>query len=137
MLNLVQITERRALQGIFSLHTWFCFACSFYMYIFTRARVCVCVCVSFCLFWAVLCLHCYTQAFSSCGEWGLLASYCARASHCSGFCRALAVQLPGSVVVACGFICPAACGIFQTRSWTCFPCIGRWILNHWPISQIP
>ena len=27
------------------------------------------------LFWAVLGLHCYMQAFSSCGEWGLLSSW--------------------------------------------------------------
>ena len=30
-------------------------------------------------------LHCCAQAPSSCGEWGLLSSYGAWASHCSGF----------------------------------------------------
>ena len=34
---------------------------------------------------AALGLHCCVQAFSTCGEWGLPASYGARASHCSGF----------------------------------------------------
>ena len=37
------------------------------------------------LFLAVLGLHCCMQSFSSCGEWGLLFSYGAWASHCGGF----------------------------------------------------
>ena len=36
-------------------------------------------------FLAVLGLHCCMQSFSSCGEWGLLFSYGAWASHCGGF----------------------------------------------------
>ena len=25
----------------------------------------------------------------------------------------------------------------QTRDWTCVPCIGRWILNHWITREVP
>ena len=42
-------------------------------------------------------LHCYTQAFSSCSEQGLLSSCRAKASHCSGFCcRAQSLGREGS-----------------------------------------
>ena len=37
------------------------------------------------LFLTVLGLCCCAQAFSSCGEWGLLSSCSARAFHCSSF----------------------------------------------------
>jgi len=42
---------------------------------------------------AVLGLCCRVQAFSRCGEWGLLSSCGAQASHCDGFsgCRAQAL----------------------------------------------
>ena len=61
----------------------------------------------FYLFLAVLGLHSCVQAFSSCGEWGLL--FGARASHYSGFtcCRAQALSLWASVVVARGL---SSCG---------------------------
>ena len=36
----------------------------------------------------------------------------------------------GSVVVAPGLGCSAACGIFPTRGQTHAASIGRWILNH-------
>ena len=36
----------------------------------------------------------------------------------------------GSVVVAPGLSCSAACGIFPTKNQTHVPRIGRWILNH-------
>ena len=39
----------------------------------------------FYLFFTVLGLHCCTQAFCSCGKWGLLSSCGVQASHCSGF----------------------------------------------------
>ena len=38
-----------------------------------------------CLFLALLGLHCCAQAFSGCGEPGLLPSCNAQASHCGGF----------------------------------------------------
>ena len=59
--------------------------------------------ILFILFWAVLGLRCYTRAFSSCREQGLLF-IAARASHCSGFfcCGAWALGAQASVVVARG-----------------------------------
>ena len=47
------------------------------------------------LFLAVLGLHCYTQAFSSCDRCGLLSSRGAWAAHCCGFsrCRAWPLEL--------------------------------------------
>ena len=41
--------------------------------------------INFLLFLAVLGLCCYRQAFSSCGEWGLLSSCGAETSRCGGF----------------------------------------------------
>ena len=43
----------------------------------------------------VLGLRCYAWAFSSCGEWGLLSSCEAWASHCGGFlcCQVQALEL--------------------------------------------
>ena len=60
------------------------------------------------LFLAALGLRCCAQAFSSCGEWGLLfivvhGLLIAVASHCGA--QALGVQ--ASVVVACGL---SSCG---------------------------
>ena len=43
----------------------------------------------------------------------------------------------GSVVVAHGLSCSAACGIFQTRARTRVPCIGRRILNHCATREAP
>ena len=42
-------------------------------------------------------------------------------------------------VRACGLSCPMTCRIFRTptRDWTCVPCIGRQILNHWPTREDP
>ena len=67
-------------------------------------------------------------AFSSCSVWGLLSSYSAQASHCSGFscwvgsvgsrvCKVQQLQLTGSraqalVAVAQGLRHPMACRIF-------------------------
>ena len=52
-------------------------------------------------------LHCCTQAFYSCGKWGILSSCGAWASHCSGFscCRARVQGAQGlSIVAAHGLI---------------------------------
>ena len=47
------------------------------------------------LFLAMLGLHCCAQAFSACGEPGLLPSCSAQASHCGGFlCRG--ARAPGA-----------------------------------------
>ena len=61
---------------------------------------------------AVLGLRCYMQAFSSCGEQGLLfiaVRGLLKASHCGGFscCGAWALGSRASVVVARGF---SSCG---------------------------
>ena len=87
----------------------------------------------------VLGLHCCTHAFSTCGQWGLLSSYSAWASHCGGFsCRgAQAVgcmgfssfsvvaadwlQSTGSVVVVHGPRCPVTCGIFPDQGLNQYP----------------
>ena len=49
-------------------------------------------------------------AFSCCGEWGLLSSCSARASHCCGFscCRAQALGCVLSCSVACGILVPSS-----------------------------
>ena len=102
------------------------------------------------LFLAVLGLHCCARAFSSCSEWRLLfVAVCglliAVASLC---CRALALGVQASVVVACGLqqlwltgsraqaqqlqrtglVVLWHVGSSQTRVRTCVPCVGRWIL---------
>jgi len=45
---------------------------------------------------AVLGLYCYTRAFSSLGEWGLLSSYSVQASHCSDLSsQSMGLNAPG------------------------------------------
>ena len=62
--------------------------------------------------WAVLGLHWYMQAFSSCSLWGLLSSCSAEASHCSGFpCFPGTLGALASVVAANGLSCSMACGV--------------------------
>ena len=72
----------------------------------------------------VLGLHCCMQTFSSCGEEGLLSSWSARASHCSGFScwgaldlgsQASAVGPVGSVAAARRLSCPEGCEIFPDQ----------------------
>ena len=91
--------------------------------------------------------------FSICGEWRLLSSHGAWASHCSGFscCRAQVRELQwlwhedslfiaprlwstGSVVVACGLSCSSACGISDQGSNSCL-LHWRQILYHWPTRE--
>ena len=57
-----------------------------------------------CLFWAALGLRCCVQAFSSCGERGLLLVAVRGAPHCGGFscCGARALGARASVVEARG-----------------------------------
>ena len=75
------------------------------------------------LFLAVLGLLCCKQAFSSCGEWGLLSSCPAPASHCCGFsyCGAQALATWASVLVVHGLSCPMACGIFLDQGLNLCP----------------
>ena len=85
------------------------------------------------LYLAALGVLCYTEAFSNCGEQGLLCSSRAvvllcgsRASHCSGFssCRAQALGHVG--LAALMYV-----GSSRTRDQTRVPCTGRHILNHY------
>ena len=76
--------------------------------------------------------------FLECSKQGLLPSCIAGSSHCNGFsfCRAWALgaqssavvahglQSGGSVVVAHGFSCPVACGIFLHQ-------LSNWCSLHW------
>ena len=56
-------------------------------------------------------LHCYEQAFSSCGEWGLLSICHEWASHCSGFscCEAQGLE---HIAVVHRLSCSLVYGIF-------------------------
>ena len=71
-------------------------------------------------------VHCGESAslggFSPCGAQSLGVQASAVAAP--------GVQSAGSVVVVHGFSYHVACGIFQTRDWTCVSSIGRWILDH-------
>ena len=81
------------------------------------------------LFLVVLSLRCCTQAFSSCGEQGLLLFW-SMGSRCVGF------SSWGSWALQCGLsrhmdlVAPWHVGSSQTRDRTHVPCIGRQILNH-------
>ena len=74
-------------------------------------------------------LSCCVQAFSSCGEQGLLSScvlglLVAVASRCSGFscCRAEALDAGASVVVSCGLI---SCGSRSLERIDFSSCVTR------------
>ena len=89
------------------------------------------------LFLAVLGLHCYTQAFSSCGKWGLLSSWGAQASHLWYF---LLLQSMGFRVFGLQelwyvglVVLYVACGIFLEQRLK--PCALQ-ILNHWTTREI-
>ena len=99
----------------------------------------------------VLGLHCCTHAFSSCGQWGLLCSYSAWASHCGGFsCRGAQalgcmgfssfsvvaadwLQSTGSVVVLHGPSCPVPCGIFPDQGLNL--CSLNWQVDSKPLDH--
>ena len=85
-------------------------------------------------FLAVLGLHCCAQAFSSCGERGLLLVV-VRASHCGGFscCGARALGAQASVVVAHRLSCSAACGIFPDQGLN--PCPLHWQADFQPLCH--
>ena len=87
-----------------------------------------------------------TQVFSSCGKQGLLfvkvhglliaiASRCgAQALGHVGFssCSTWAHQY-----MYMGIVAPKHVVFSRTRDWTCVPCIGRQILNHWTTREVP
>ena len=76
--------------------------------------------------------------FVSVGGFSLVAaSWNCSSSRCAGLSlsrplllRSTGSRCAGSVVVAHGPSCSAACGIFPARARTRVPCIGRQILNH-------
>ena len=81
--------------------------------------------VFFPLFLSVLGLPGCVRAFSSCSKWRLLSHWGAQASHCGGFSLwTSGPRLVGSVVVAHGLSCPAACGIFPGQRSD--PCPLHW-----------
>ena len=89
---------------------------------------------------AVLGLHCCVHAFSSCGEQGLLSSYSAWASHCSGFSCPRAQALGCMGFSSCGIrglVAPQHVGSSQTRDSAGVPCTARQILNHWTTREAP
>ena len=89
-------------------------------------------------FLAALGLRCCMQAFSSRGEQGYSSGCGAWACRWGGFSlwsmgsRAQAQQLWPT-----GLIGPRHMGSSRTRSQTHVLCVGRQILNHWTIREIP
>ena len=82
-------------------------------------------------------LRCCRQAFSSCGEWGLLSSCGAETSRCGGF----SLQNMGSTMQARSLWCTGLVALWHVESsWprdrTCVPCIGRQILSHWTTREV-
>ena len=87
----------------------------------------------FILFLAALGVRCCTQTFSSCGEWGLLfvavhglliAVASLAAEHRLQACGLQQLWHVGSVVVARGLSCFAACGVFPSQGLN--PCPLHW-----------
>ena len=93
------------------------------------------VCCNTFLSWLFTCLFVYgcpgsslPWVYFSCGAW---------TSYCSGLscCRAGALECRLS---SCGAVAPRHVGSSSlTKDWTCVPCIGRWILNHWTTRKVP
>ena len=90
-------------------------------------------------FLVALGLRCYPRAFSSCGEWGLLSSGSARASHCGGFFVAEhGLQAHGlQYLRRSGLVAPWHVESSWIGDWTRVSCIGRWILIHCSTREIP
>ena len=85
------------------------------------------------LFLPALSLCCFARAFSSCGGgWRLLFIAVLWASHCSGFtcCRAQALGMRASVVVALGLSCPSTYEIIPGKGSNPCHLVGRHILFH-------
>ena len=90
---------------------------------------------NFTVFLTVLGLRRYKTAFFSCGEWGLLSSCGGQASHRTGFscCRAQALGIQASVVVARGRSGPGACGIFLDQGSNQYPL--HWQVVFYPLNH--
>ena len=90
------------------------------------------------LFWAALDLRCYTREFSGCGEWKAALLLQGAGFSCSGFTcwGPWALGTRGSVGVAHKLSCLQHVGSSRIRAWTCAPCIGQQILNHWTAKEV-
>ena len=83
-------------------------------------------------------LRCCAQAFSHCGEWGLLFVAVARllivvASRCGAQAlgmQALAIVMHGGLVALWHVVSS------QTRDRARVPCIGRRVLHHWTTREV-
>ena len=75
---------------------------------------------------ATLGLLCCTRAFSSRGV---------RPPHCGGFSCGAGFRREGSVVVAGGPRCPAACGIFPDQGSNLCPLLWQTVRNHWTTGE--
>ena len=91
---------------------------------------------------AALGLHCCAQAFSNCGEWGLLFIVVHRlfiavaslvAEHGLQVCGLQQLWYTGSVVVAHGPSCSAPCGIFLDKGSN--PCPLHWQVDSYPLHH--
>ena len=110
------------LRGVAALYSWSCsFFNSFLLFIY--------------LLWVVLSLCCCT-GFLLVAVSGGYSLWC-WASHCGDFsyCWAWPLEDGGTWVVAHGFSCPEACGIFLVQGSNRVPCIGRWIPYHWTTRE--
>ena len=74
-------------------------------------------------------------SFFSCGEWELLSSCCAQASHCSGLscCRTWALGTQASIAVLHGFSYSLARGIFLDQGLN--PCPQHWQADSQPLDS--
>ena len=103
------------------------------------------------LFLAALGLCCCAQAFSSCGERGLLfvvvrglltavASLVAEhrlQAHGLQQLWHVGSRAQTQQSWRTGLVAPRHVGSSRTRARTCVPCIGRWILNHCATREVP
>ena len=95
----------------------------------------------FFVFLVELGLCCSAQAFSSCGERGLLSGRAARAplwscctcSSCGGFSRGAQARCTAAVVVVHGLGCSTACGIFPDQGSN--PCLLHWHVDSYPLCH--
>ena len=87
------------------------------------------------LFLTALGFCCCVWAFSGCWDQGLFSICCVQASHCSGFpcCKAWALWCVGCC--SCGSQAELLHGIFLNQG--SIPWIGRWILIHCTIGEVP
>ena len=78
-------------------------------------------------------LRCYTWAFFSCSEQGLLFTV---VRGLLIVCRAQALGTQVQELWFTGLVATWHVGSSRTRDGTCVPCIGRQILNHWTTREV-